>query len=234
DPKVLAFLKSCTYPRAAAWITARLAEGLQHSHNRGVIHRDIKPSNILLGMDGQPLLLDFNLAQVTRGGRVKIVLGGTIKYMAPEHLHSIAARDHALARHVDHRADIYSLGMVLFEMLVGHSPFAESASDTPLPLMVETMAVERGRQAPSLRAALAGAPWNLESILRKCLAPNPADRYQKAEHVADDLQRFLDDRPLRYAPELSVRERWRKWRRRHPRLAAALSVSSVAALLLAT
>jgi serine/threonine protein kinase len=114
---------------------ARLAEGLQHSHDRGVLHRDIKPSNVLLGMDGTPMLLDFNLAQVTRGEQVKVVLGGTINYMAPEHLHSLAARDPVVARQVDHRADIYSLGMVLFEMLVGKGPFAESASYTPLPLL---------------------------------------------------------------------------------------------------
>jgi serine/threonine protein kinase/lipoprotein NlpI len=234
DPKVLALLKSFSYPQAAAWIVARLAEGLQHSHSRGVLHRDIKPSNILLGTDGQPLLLDFNLAQVTRGEQVRVVLGGTINYMAPEHLRSFAARDHAMARDVDHRADIYSLGMVLFEILVGRGPFAESASYTPLPLMVEAMAVERGRAAPSLRQALPDAPWNLESIIHKCLAPNPAKRYQKAERLAEDLQRFLDDRPLRYARELSLRERLRKCRRRHPRLAAAADVGSVAAVLLLT
>jgi serine/threonine protein kinase/Tfp pilus assembly protein PilF len=234
DPKVLALLKGYTYPQAAAWIVARLAEGLQHSHSRGVLHRDIKPSNILLGADGLPLLLDFNLAQVTRGTTVKIMLGGTINYMAPEHLRSQAARDVISARQVDHRADLYSLGMVLFEILVGRGPFAKSASYTPLPLLVEAMAVERGREAPSLRESLPDAPWDLESILFKCLAPNPADRYQQAEHLAEDLQRFLDDRPLRFAPELSRRERYRKWCRRHPRLATAVSVGAMAALLLAT
>jgi serine/threonine protein kinase/Flp pilus assembly protein TadD len=234
DPKVLALLRGYSYPQAAAWVVARLAEGLQHSHSRGVLHRDIKPSNVLLGMDGQPMLLDFNLAQVNRGNNVKVVLGGTINYMAPEHLRSLAARDLAVARHVDHRADIYSLGMVLFEMLVGRGPFAESASYTPLPLLVEAMAVERGRGAPSLRRVLPNAPWDLESILRKCLAPAPADRYQQAEHVAEDLQRFLDDRPLRFAPELSLRERCRKWRRRHPRVATAGVVSTAAAVLLTT
>ena len=66
DAKVLTILKGYLYPQAVAWIVARLAEGLQHSHSRGVLHRDIKPSNVLLGMDGQPMLLDFNLAQVTR------------------------------------------------------------------------------------------------------------------------------------------------------------------------
>jgi serine/threonine protein kinase/Tfp pilus assembly protein PilF len=232
NPRVLTLLAGYTYAQAVAWIVARLAEGLQHSHSRGVLHRDIKPSNVLMGMDGQPMLLDFNLAQVTRGGQVKVVLGGTINYMAPEHLHSLAARDPAVTRQVDHRADIYSLGMVLYEMLVGRGPFAGSTSYTPLPLLVEAMTVERNRAAPSLRQALPDAPWNLESIIRKCLAPSPADRYQIAEHLAEDLQRFLDDRPLRYAPELSLAERCRKWRRRHPRLATAVTVGAVAAVLL--
>ena len=154
--------------------------------------------------------------------------------MAPEHLRSLAARNLAVARQVDHRADIYSLGMVFFEMLIGRGPFAGSASYTPLPLLVEAMAVERGRAAPSLRRALPNASWNLESILRKCLAPSPADRYQQAEHLAEDLQRFLDDRPLRHVAELSLRERYRKWRLRHPRLATAGMVSAMATLLLTT
>jgi eukaryotic-like serine/threonine-protein kinase len=233
DPKVLSLLEGLQYPQAAAWIVARLAEGLQHSHSRGVLHRDIKPSNVLVGMDGQPMLLDFNLAQLTRGDQVRVVLGGTINYMAPEHLRSIAARDLTLARKVDHRADIYSLGMVLFEMLVGRSPFAESATYTPIPRLVEAMALERGGAVPSLRQSLPDAPWNLESIIRKCLAPLAADRYQQAEHLAEDLQRFLDDRPLRYAPELSLRERCRKWRRRHPRVTTAGTVGAAAAFLLA-
>jgi serine/threonine protein kinase/lipoprotein NlpI len=234
DPKVLALLGCYSYVQAAAWVIARLAEGLQHSHSRGVLHRDIKPSNVLLGMDGQPMLLDFNLAQVNRGEQVKVVLGGTINYMAPEHLRSLASRDPAVAREVDHRADIYSLGMVLFEMLVGRRPFAQSASYTPLPLLVEAMAVERGKAPPSLRGALPDSPWDLDSIVRKCLAPSTEDRYQQAEHLAEDLDRFLDDRPLRYAPEVSLRQRYRKWRRRHPRLATAGSVGTVAVVLLAT
>src|SRR5207237_4154266 len=117
-----------SYIRAAAWLVAQLAQGLQHAHERGVLHRDIKPSNILVAADGQPLLLDFNLAQDQHVDPTQATLGGTVAYMAPEHLRALSARSAALARQVDERSDIYSLGMVLYEMLAGPRPFEQSAS----------------------------------------------------------------------------------------------------------
>src|SRR5215469_11164342 len=180
-----------TYVRTAAWIVARLAEALQHAHARGVLHRDVKPSNVLIDRDGQPLLLDFNLARDLNTEPARATVGGTVAYMAPEHLRALAARDLALARQVDRRADVYSLGMVLFEMLAGESPFDQSASYAPLPALIEAMAVERGRGVPSLRKKRPDVPWGLESIARKCLMPDPERRYQRAEELAEDLRRFL-------------------------------------------
>jgi tetratricopeptide (TPR) repeat protein len=221
------------YVRAAMWLVARLADALQHAHRRGVLHRDIKPSNVLLAADGEPMLLDFNLAQQQRDGAA-VMLGGTVAYMAPEHLRAMVRRDPAQARQVDHRADIYSLGMVLFEILTGQGPFDQSGSYAPLPALIEAMAVERGRGAPSVRQRRPDVPWGLESVVRKCLAPDPARRYQQAEQLAEDLRRLLGDMPLRHAPELSWRERARKWARRHPRLTASGTVSAAAAALLLT
>ncbi len=223
-----------SFVQAAVWICARLAEALQHAHDRGILHRDIKPSNILLADDGQPMLLDFNLAQQARDAQAAATLGGTVAYMAPEHLRALAAHDPALARLVDHRADIYSLGMVLFELLTGESPFDQSASYSPVPALIEAMAVERSRSAPSLRQHRPEIPWSLESILRKCLAPDAAGRYQSAAGFADDLCCFLEDRPLRHAPELSWRERLGKWTRRHPRLTISGTITAAAATLLIT
>lgn len=230
----LAQLGRLDYLRAAVWIVSQLADGLQHAHQRGVCHRDVKPSNILLGADGQPMLLDFNLAHHMSSAKAQASasLGGTIAYMAPEHLRALAARDAALARLVDQRSDIYALGMVLFEMLAGRSPFQQSASYVVLPVVIEAMAVERGRKAPSPRAQGIDIPWGLESILRKCLAPDPRDRYQQAADFAEDLRRFLDDLPLRHAPELSRVERLRKWLRRHPRVTSSGSIATAAAALL--
>jgi serine/threonine protein kinase/Flp pilus assembly protein TadD len=233
DPTPLNVLGSFSYVRAAAWITARLAEGLQHAHQRGVLHRDIKPSNILIGSDGQPMLLDFNVAFNVNSSKAKATsVGGTVAYMAPEHLRALATRDPALGRLVDQRADVYSLGMVLYEILAGCRPFEQSGSYSPLLSMVEAMAVERGHILPSLRKTRSDIPWSLESIAQKCLAPDPEKRYQRAEQLAEDLRRFLEDRPLRYAPELSQRERLHKWFRRHPHLTSSASVATVAAVLL--
>jgi serine/threonine protein kinase/tetratricopeptide (TPR) repeat protein len=264
------------YLRAVVWIVARLAEALQHAHERGVLHRDIKPSNILLAADGEPMLLDFNLAQTAADDPGRATLGGTVAYMAPEHLRAMAKRDPEQARQVGRPADIYSLGMVLYEMLTGRSPFDQSASYHLLPALIESMAAERAKCVPSLlkpvfdfrnsksetrnpklethavsffRIADRGlrilrrppaknqgprpdAPWSLESIVRKCLAPDQSKRYSEAKHLAADLHRFLDDLPLKHAPELSRTERIHKWVRRHPRVTSSGAVAVAAALLL--
>ena len=222
------------YFRLTAWLVARLAEGLQHAHQRGVLHRDIKPSNILVCADGQPMLLDFNLSEQVNGlqAQASAALGGTVSYMAPEHLRAMASRDPVLVRQVDRRSDVYSLGMVLFEMLVGQKPFDQSASYAPLPALIEAMAVERGSTMPSPRATRADVPWGLESIVRKCLDPDPARRYQEASELAEDLQAYVEDRPLRHAPELSRQEVARKWARRHPRLMSTALVAAVASVVL--
>jgi serine/threonine protein kinase/Flp pilus assembly protein TadD len=228
-------LAAGTFIEATAWIGACLADGLHHARQRGILHRDIKPSNILLGADGQPLLLDFNLSANLKdvAGCGPTGLGGTVAYMAPEHLRAMAARDPALARKVDHRSDIYSLGMVLYEMLVGHKPFDQSASYAPMPALIEAMAVERAQTIPSVREYRLDVPWGLESIVRKCLDPDPDKRYQQADQLADDLRALLADRPLQHAPELSRVECVRKWSRRHPRLATAVTAGAIALMLVA-
>jgi serine/threonine protein kinase/lipoprotein NlpI len=228
----LAGLRTMSYERAAAWIVAQLAEGLHHAHQRGILHRDIKPSNILISAEGQPLLLDFNLAQTQDVDPAHATIGGTVAYMAPEHLRALVGRTPALIGQVDCRSDIYSLGMVLAEMLTGHRPFDQSGSYSALPVQIKAMAVERSQTVPSIRRDRPDLSWGLESIARKCLAPEPSRRYQQAGHLADDLRRLLEDRPLKYAPELSRVERARKFARRHPRLASSASVATAAVLVL--
>src|SRR5205823_13515629 len=101
-------LSQGSYIQATAWIVAQLADGLHHAHQRGILHRDIKPSNILLSAEGEPLLFDFNLAQDDNIDPSLATLGGTVAYMAPEHLRALVGRTAALIRLVDQRSDIYS------------------------------------------------------------------------------------------------------------------------------
>ncbi len=226
----LSALAGSDYPRVVTWLAARLAEGLQHAHQRGVLHRDIKPANILISAEGQPLLLDFNLAHDLNADPVHATIGGTIAYMAPEHLLAILRQSPEQAGRVDHRSDIYSLGMVMAEMLTGHNPFEQSASYSAFPLQIEAMALDRARQTPSIKASRPDVSWGLESVIQTCLNADPDRRYQRAEHLAEDLRRLLDDRPLRFAPEPSLRERCRKFVRRNPRLITAATVTAVASV----
>src|SRR5262249_46640596 len=127
------FLREATAVQAAVWIVARLAEGLDHAHSRGLLHRDLKPANILLAADGTPMLLDFNLPAESQppsaeGEIGRAMLGGTLPYMAPEHLDAFDPHGTTPADAVDERADIYALGLILFELLAGEHPIPMPAS----------------------------------------------------------------------------------------------------------
>jgi serine/threonine protein kinase/Flp pilus assembly protein TadD len=228
----LAVMRGLNYDKAVAWIVAQLADGLHHAHERGILHRDVKPSNILLSAEGQPLLLDFNVAQEMDTDTAQAILGGTVAYAAPEHL--VALRDCTpdLIRCVDRRSDLYSLGLVLAEMVTGGHLFEQGGSYSARATQIEAMVVERSRNIPSLREVRRDVPWSLESITRKCLDPDPARRYQHGSQLADDLRRFIEDRPLKYAPELSGVEQVQKFFRRHPKLTTSGSITAAAAVLL--
>jgi serine/threonine protein kinase/tetratricopeptide (TPR) repeat protein len=229
------FLRSADSTQAAVWIAARLAEGLDHAHSRGLLHRDLKPSNVLIAADGTPMLLDFNLSTALvpgwEAGGGQATLGGTLPYMSPEHLEAFEARDARLARGVDERSDLYALGLILFEMVAGVHAFPEPPAGLPLQDVARFMISQR-RRAPSLRAAAPRVPWSLDAIVAKCLAPDPDRRYARARDLAEDLRRFLEDLPLKFAPEPSARERVAKWARRNPQLCSVSSVATVAVVLL--
>ena len=228
----LTLLRSLGYYRAVAWIAAQLAEGLHHAHQRGILHRDVKPSNILISSEGQPLLLDFNVAHEVASDPSHAVLGGTVAYAAPEHLVALKDCTSDLVQRVDRRSDLYSLGLVLAEMVTGGHLFEQGGSYSARTTQIEAMAIERSRDTPSLRSVRRDVPWSLESIARKCLDPDPARRYQQGDHLAEDLRRFLDDRPLKYAPELSRVEQVQKFFRRHPRLRTTGSVVTAAMMVI--
>jgi serine/threonine protein kinase len=185
---------------AVCWLGARLAEALDHAHSRKVLHRDIKPANILLNHYGRPFLADFNLSLSTRlaaadGGAL---FGGTIAYMAPEHLEAFAALEGRAERDaVDERSDLYALGLVLFEMATGQRGLADEPV-TPLPgagpkretdwrATIERLAAVRRQDCLSARQLNPEVSEALDRVLSRCLDPDPARRYQTAKDLAGAL-----------------------------------------------
>ncbi|MGH7134415.1 MAG: serine/threonine-protein kinase, partial [Pirellulales bacterium] len=195
-------MEKATYVQAICTIGACLAEALDYAHQRNVVHHDIKPSNVLISADGQPLLLDFHLAQpaLEAGTLSTPWLGGTPDYMAPEQEAAVDAidRDEPLPQRVDGQADVYGLGLLLCESLGGiHPPTDENP-------------------ARWLRKRNGQVGAALGDLIAKCMAREPAARYPSAGDMAADLRRHLQNQPLVHVANRSLRERWLKWRRRRP------------------
>ncbi|WP_337176860.1 tetratricopeptide repeat protein [Paludisphaera sp.] len=218
------------FARALAWWGARLAEALAHAHERGVLHRDVKPSNVLIAADGTPMLLDFNLAheeiapgEPGGGGN----LGGTVDYMAPEHLEALAD---ASGDRVDARSDVFSMGVLLYEALLGAKPFEPPSKGASVVESLLDAADARRGDPRALFPPEADLPAPLRAVLLRCLAPDPADRYRSADELAEDLQAVADDLPLAFAREPLWSRVARRARRNRIRFAtAALVMISCAA-----
>lgn len=219
------------YPKAMAWIVARLAEALDFAFSRGVLHGDVKPSNVLLTADCTPMLLDFNLAiswqPHTYGPGATGVdpdHGGTLAYMAPERLRTVvdvafAPRPSAADRH---RADIYGLGVVLLEALTGRTPEIRAGQGVSLQQMASAYVSSREQGGNvMIRASRAPIPAGLRSILEHCLAPDPSDRYKRSSELAEDLDRWRTDRPLAFAREPGSGLGVLRWARRRRAAVAA-------------
>ncbi len=208
------------YARALAWWGARMAEALAHAHERGVLHRDIKPSNVLVTADGLPMLLDFNLARDPRSEAAGPSLGGTVAYMAPEHLDALAEGDD---ERVDGRADVFALGVLLFEALTGRRPFPAPVGASSVAEALRHAAEARRSASPAIRETHPEVPAAMEAVVLKCLAVDPADRYRSASALAADLQAVAEDDPLRHAREPFASRALRSTRRhRWPIMLAAL------------
>ncbi|MEQ9406455.1 MAG: protein kinase [Fuerstiella sp.] len=208
-----------TSPQQTARWGLSAAQALSHAHRKGVVHRDVKPSNLILDRDGRLWLTDFGLARRDIDTTLSIAgtLLGTPRYMSPEQ----AA---AAMKPMDHRTDIYSLGATLYELTTGEPVF-----DADTPQGVITQILNNVPRAP--RNLDPDLPRDLETIILKCLAREPADRYATAADLAEDLQAFLDDRPIR-ARRPTVVERTVQALRRHRRVAGAGAISAGIAVLL--
>jgi WD40 repeat protein/serine/threonine protein kinase len=212
--------RSPAFFRSVAQLGIQAAQALEHSHGLGVVHRDIKPTNLLVDARGNLWITDFGLAHIHNDTKLTLTgdLMGTLRYMSPEQ---------ALAQRVlvDHRTDLYSLGATLYELLTLEPVFASQDRHE----LLRQIAFEEPRRPRQVNPAI---PLELETIVQKALEKNPAERYGTAQELADDLERFLKDEPIR-AKRPSLLQRARKWARRHRPVVASVIVATAVVLAIA-
>ncbi|MHB8736886.1 MAG: protein kinase domain-containing protein, partial [Terriglobales bacterium] len=206
------------YWRSIARIGIQVAEALAYASSQGILHRDIKPSNLLLDTHGTVWVTDFGLAKadddadnLTRTGDVI----GTLRYMAPECFQGQA----------DARSDLYALGLTLYELMTLRPAFDEHERSKLIRQVLHDDPPRPRKLDPTL-------PSDLETIVLKATARDPAHRYQTPGELADDLQRFLDDRPIRARPLGFVQRGWR-WCRRKPAMAGLTAIAAALLVLVA-
>ena len=206
-------------PRAAASFLIEVARAVHYAHQRGILHRDLKPANILIDEKGRPLVTDFGLAKRFEGDAgltQSNAIVGTPSYMAPEQ---------ALGKHggLTTAADVYSLGAILYEMLTSRPPFK---ADNPLETLLQL------REQPPIPPRMLNPriDRDLELICLKCLEKEPTRRYSTAADLADELERWLDGKPI-VCRRLGVTERLLKWVRRRPALAVMAGLSVLVVVL---
>jgi serine/threonine protein kinase len=174
---------------ATAWFGGRLAEALDFAHRHGVLHRDIKPANILVNPYGRPMLADFNISSQPAGSEAggDDMFGGTFAYMSPEHLDAFNPGDSTGHHAVTSRSDIYSLGLVLQQMLEGRIFFSAFRKKASLVDTLKEMSNERKQESPVCRPGPPGAHMTLERSIGRCLEPNGDDRFASGADLAAQL-----------------------------------------------
>jgi serine/threonine protein kinase len=204
------------YFRTVAQLGIQAAEALDHAHENGILHRDIKPANLMVDDTGKLWITDFGLARMEADAGITMTgdVLGTLRYMSPEQ---------ALAKRavLDHRSDIYSLGITLYELLTLQPAFTGDGRQE----LLRSIAFDEPRRPRQLNPHI---PQDLETVVLKAMEKEPTDRYTTAKELASDMKAFLEHRPIT-ARKTSLVLRARKWLRRH----RPAVVGSTAALLLA-
>ena len=207
------------YDRDVARLFQELAAALQTAHEHGIVHRDLKPGNVLLTPEGRPKITDFGLAQIqdeetlARSGD----LFGTVPYMSPEQVAGSRGR-------IDARSDVFSLGVVLYELLTLERPFR---GDTGVQIAGQILHAE----PPNPRTLRSRVPLDLAVICARALEKEPERRYPDMAALGEDLRRFLADEPILARPPGPLR-RARKWARRHPTVSATLALGLAALVVI--
>jgi serine/threonine protein kinase/tetratricopeptide (TPR) repeat protein/WD40 repeat protein len=195
------------YCRGVARLGAQAADALAYAHRQGVLHRDIKPSNLLLDAQGTVWVTDFGLAkaegtdELTQTGDIV----GTVRYMAPERFDGQSLP----------QSDVYGLGLTLYELLTLRPAFEDSNRARLIERVLHEPPLPPRRLDPRI-------PRDLETVVLKCLAKEPGERYATADAVAEDLRRFLGDRPIKARRSSTAEQLWR-WGRRNPAVATLLT-----------
>jgi tRNA A-37 threonylcarbamoyl transferase component Bud32 len=188
--------------RRAAQLLAPIVRAIQYAHEQGILHRDLKPSNILVAKEGRPYVTDFGLAKLVENGNELTPSGaiiGTHAYLAPEIVQNQGKDAYSPA------SDIYSLGVVLYQMLTRRTPFVSTIT-----VQLYRQIIEEEPVAPS--AISPGIDRSIETICLKCLRKDTQSRYRSAAELADDLERYLADQPILAQPMRWWQQAWR-WRK---------------------
>ena len=190
-------LQDASWPQVVCWLGARLAGALAYAHERGVLHRDVKPANVLVAADGQPKLADFNISfSKLDGATPAAYFGGSLAYMSPEQLEACDPAHPRQPEDLDGRSDVYSLGVLLWELLTLRRPFTETGLPESWSLALAKMTGVRRAGVASDALALVPADCTraVSECLLKCLAPDTADRHASAAALARELELCLQPR----------------------------------------